>query len=179
MGSWRRWAVLSAVAALLLAGGTLVAGADEISEAEATLRNASGANVGVAEFSQRGDLVRVEARVTGLPSGFHGFHIHSVGSCVAPFTSAGGHFNPDGASHPSHGGDMPVLLVNADGSAVMEFETDRFSVADLLGDLDGSAVIVHALPDNYANVTRYGTPDATTLATGDAGARIACGVIEG
>lgn len=179
MGSWRQWVVLSAVGALLLAGGTLVAGANEVYEAEATLTNTLGKKVGVVEFSQRDDLVRVEAKATGLPAGFHGFHIHSVGSCVAPFTSAGGHFNLEAASHPSHGGDMPVLLVNADGRAVMEFETDRFSVADLLGDLDGSSVIVHALPDNYANVTRYGTPDATTLATGDAGGRIACGVIEG
>lgn len=66
------------------------------------------------------------------------------------------------------------------GLARAEFQTDSFTVDELL-DADGSAVIIHAGPDNYANIpTRYSTsgPDAVTLATGDAGARIACGVIE-
>ena len=70
-------------------------------------------------------------------------------------------------------------MVNADGKAKAKFKTDRFRVADLF-DADGSAVIIHANPDNYANIpTRYvATPDTATLATGDAGARIACGVVE-
>ena len=121
----------------------------------------------------------VFARVDGLPAGFHGFHIHTVGDCSADdFTSAGGHFNPANASHPGHVGDLPVLLVNEDGSGTLATVTDRFSVRDLRDD-DGSAVIVHELPDNYANIPdRYAAePDAETLSTGDAGSRLACGEV--
>jgi Cu-Zn family superoxide dismutase len=118
--------------------------------------------------------------VRDLPAGFHGFHIHTTGTCTPPdFTSAGGHFNPTGAMHPDHAGDMSTLLVNADGTGTVALDTDRFSVSDLR-DADGSAVMVHALPDNYANIpTRYSPqpPDATTTSTGDAGGRIACGVV--
>jgi Cu-Zn family superoxide dismutase len=81
---------------------------------------------------------------------------------------------------------MPVLLVNADGTGEARFKTDRYDVADLF-DADGSALIIHANPDNYANIpARYLAPpatitavDAATLGTGDAGGRIACGVVEG
>ena len=109
------------------------------------------------------------------------------------FTSAGPHLNPAGASHPDHAADQPVVLVNADGTGSARFVTDRYTVAELVG----AAVIVHANPDNYANIPdRYQAPgpsaspaastppvmvagpDAATLATGDAGPRIACGVIE-
>jgi Cu-Zn family superoxide dismutase len=80
---------------------------------------------------------------------------------------------------------MPPLLVQRDGKARLAFQTDRFSVGDLF-DADGSAVIVHAAPDNLAHIPpRYVSsttgepgPDAATLATGDAGARVACGVIK-
>jgi Cu-Zn family superoxide dismutase len=71
---------------------------------------------------------------------------------------------------------MPVLLVNEDGTGEARFVSDRYSLADVVG----RALIVHAGPDNYANIpTRYAAtgPDATTLATGDAGGRAACGVI--
>jgi Cu-Zn family superoxide dismutase len=119
--------------------------------------------------------------VEGLTPGFHGFHIHTIGSCVAPdFVSAGGHFNPHGQSHPMHAGDMPVLLINADGTGEVRLTDGLFKVADLF-DADGSAIIIHAGPDNYANIPpRYAPngPDATTLATGDSGGRVACGAIE-
>jgi Cu-Zn family superoxide dismutase len=121
--------------------------------------------------------VWVFARVEDLPAGFHGFHIHAVGMCQPPFTSAGGHFNPAGTTHRDCAGDLPVLLVNEDGSGALAAVTDRFSVSDLR-DADGSAVIVHELADNYANIpARYRGPDADTLATGDSGGRIACGVV--
>jgi Cu-Zn family superoxide dismutase len=149
-------------------------------KAEASLVNAAGDEIGVVRLREKGGAVRVEGKARGLPAGFHGFHVHAIGSCVGPaFTSAGGHLNPAGASHPGHAGDMPVLLVNSDGTASASFESDRFGLDDLF-DADGSAVIVHANPDNYANIPadRYDPdPDATTLATGDAGGRLACGVI--
>lgn len=145
----------------------------------AVLRNQAGERVGTVVFVQQGDRVLVEASVNGVPGGFHGFHVHSVGECVGDFTSAGGHLTPAGASHPEHSGDMPVLLVDAGGAAQMSLSTDRFAVPELL-DGGGKAVIVHAAPDNYGNIpSRYAAElDAMTLATGDAGARIACGVIE-
>jgi superoxide dismutase, Cu-Zn family len=146
----------------------------------AKLYDQTGLEVGTIAFNQKNSGVLVNVRVQNLPPGFHGFHIHSVGVCVSPFTTAGGHFNLLGRNHPEHSGDFPVLLVNANGAGKAEFVTDRFSVSDLF-DADGSAVIVHGNPDNYANIptARYAPPpDATTLATGDAGARIACGVIK-
>lgn len=148
--------------------------------ADAKLYDTVGNPVGKAKLTQEssGNVV-VQVNVHNLPPGFHGFHIHAVGECIPPFTSAGGHFDLDAHTHRDHSGDMPVLLVNADGTANAKFHTDRFALADLF-DADGSAFIIHASPDNYANIPdRYvAAPDATTLATGDSGARIACGVIE-
>jgi Cu-Zn family superoxide dismutase len=171
----------SAIGLALAAGGAANADDDDDDGARATIRDAAGARVGTATLSEDRGGVEVRATVRGLTPGFHGFHIHSVGECVAPFTSAGGHFNLPGAGHPSHSGDMPVLLVNEDGKGEARFETDRFRISDLF-DADGSAIIIHALADNYANIpTRYSAsgPDATTLATGDAGGRVACGLIRG
>ena len=148
--------------------------------ATATLRNATGEKVGRVEMRERrrAGVVRLVARVRGLAPGFHGFHVHTTGRCDAPaFTTAGGHFNPGGATHNVHAGDLPSLLVNADGRAMLATATDRFSLADLR-DADGSAVMVHSGPDNFANIPpRYGTPDQATLDTGDSGSRVACGVV--
>lgn len=148
--------------------------------ADVKLYNAAGNPVGKVGLTQEGNgNVVVRAQVHDLPPGFHGFHVHAVGECIPPFTSSGGHFDVGGHTHRDHNGDFPVLLVNADGTANARFNTDRFAVADLF-DADGSAIIIHENPDNYANIpTRYASaPDAMTLATGDAGARIACGVVE-
>lgn len=157
----------------------------EAREARARLLDAAGQRVGTVWLQEDDGIVGVRVKVNDLPPGFHGFHIHETGICTPPsFTSAGFHFQPGeigggGTPHPSEAGDMPVLLVNADGTGEARFPTDRFSVADLF-DGDGSAIIVHAAPDNYANIpSRYAPiPDATTLNTGDAGGRIACGVVE-
>jgi Cu-Zn family superoxide dismutase len=104
--------------------------------------------------------------------------VHTTGRCDAStFATAGGHFNPSGAAHNAHAGDLPSLLVNANGRATLATATDRFSLADLR-DADGSAVMVHSGPDNFANIPpRYGTPDQATLDTGDSGSRVACGVV--
>lgn len=150
--------------------------------ARATLVDAKGKQVGSVRFEQRRGAKAVEVSVSArrLPPGFHGFHIHGMAHCEHPdFSSAGGHMNPGDAKHPDHAGDMPALLVNKSGRARMSFETDRFTIAQLR-DKDGSAVMVHAKPDNYANIPadRYDPdPDAMTLDTGDAGPRIACGKV--
>lgn len=184
---------------VLVAGSAVAAHAGNRSgnpETKATLRDASGAIIGKVRLQEEGGKISVRAVVSGLAPGFHGFHIHTVGTCdptipagqTSPFTSAGGHLNlVSGATHGMHTGDQPVLLVNADGTAFARFQSDRYTIADLF-DADGSAFIVHAGSDNYANIpTRYlsstpivlgqAGPDAATLATGDAGSRVACGVI--
>ncbi len=160
--------------------------------ANVTLYNAEGDRIGRAQLKPaRGGATRVQARITEAVPEFHGFHIHAVGECDpnatgGPFTSAGGHLAHGGQTHGSHAGDLPSLLVMEDGTARLELVTDRFEVSDLR-DEDGSAVIVHAGRDNFANIpSRYVStttgqpgPDAATLATGDAGGRYACGVVEG
>lgn len=175
----------AALAGSASVGGLFAQGASPLTDkrlARATLVNAAGESIGAARFERRGTsrALRVSVSVRKLSPGFHGFHVHTVGTCEAPsFMSAGPHLNPAGASHADHAGDMPPLLVTTGGKAQASFTTDRFSIAQLR-DADGSAVMVHALPDNAANIPkdRYDPdPDAMTLATGDSGARIGCGTV--
>jgi Cu-Zn family superoxide dismutase len=177
----RLWIILGAALLLALLGvGVMQVSAQANVVAVARLHDSGGNQIGQVRLILKRTMTEVRVDVSNLPPGFHGFHVHAVGNCVAPdFTSAGGHYNVDGHNHPHHAADMPVLLVNGDGTAVAQFKTDRFTVAELF-DADGSAIIVHASPDNYANIpTRYApAPDQTTLNTGDAGGRLACGVIE-
>jgi superoxide dismutase, Cu-Zn family len=193
-----RWLAIAFLLALVLVPAGVAAGTTMgRREATSTLRDTAGAVVGQVRLEGRGGgrtLVRL--RAWGLRPGFHGFHIHAVGACdpnavdpatglVTPFFSAGGHHNPAATSHPAHGGDLPVLFADQDGQAAAETLTDRFGVRELL-DGDGSAVIVHALPDNDANIpARYQSelasapgPDADTLRTGDSGGRVVCGVVK-
>ena len=166
------------------AGGSLVATAE--------LLDPTGAEVGTVDFAVDGTVVTVTADVQGLPAGFKGFHIHAIGKCepnspnptdpskVGDFLSAGGHLGSADAAHPGHQGDLSSLQVREDGSAELVTTTDAFDV-DALFDADGSAVIVHAGPDNFGNIpTRYAPtgPDADTQATGDSGGRAACGVVQ-
>ena len=188
------------LAAVVLSGGLLVAcgggdddGDEEDRAAQTTVTTTptvaadmvapDGSPAGRVTFVETGGRVAVEARLTNLPPGFHGFHIHAVGKCEAgtpPFTTAGGHLAVGDQAHPGHAGDQPVLLVMGDRTAEIRFTTDRYKLSDLLT-AEGRAVIVHANADNYSNIpTLYvREPDATTKATGDAGDRIACGVVAG
>jgi Cu-Zn family superoxide dismutase len=180
-----RLAVATTVVLGSLGSGTaLVAAQKRPSDVEVlrtTLKDGSGQDVATVEF-RKSPRSAVKELVTGrgLPPGFHGFHIHAIGACEAPaFTSAGGHLENEGASHSEHTGDLTSLYVKRDGTVSVRFETDRFDLASLR-DPDGSAVMVHALPDNFANIpSRYapGGPDQVTLDTGDSGARIACGAV--
>ncbi|HEU5111259.1 MAG TPA: superoxide dismutase family protein [Micromonosporaceae bacterium] len=181
----------------LLAPSAIAAMADDPrvhGTARAVVRNVDGAALGVVKVTgtRAGRLV-IGGRLTGLTPGVHGFHVHATGRCdpaatdaagnAAPFATAGGHLNPAGVDHGRHAGDLPVLLAGRDGAARSTVQSDAVTFADIF-DADGSALVVHALPDNYANVpTRYSSaagrpgPDATTLGTGDSGGRVACGVI--
>jgi superoxide dismutase, Cu-Zn family len=146
---------------------------------------------------------RVKVTGSGLANGFHGFHVHTTGQCdpaakdtagnTVPFFTAGGHYNPDSTkTHGSHAGDMPPLYAAADGTAALGFKTDRFRLNELM-DSDGSAVVIHASPDNLAHIPatsstggeRYHShvddvfgADTLTKATGDAGSRFGCGVVK-
>ncbi len=142
---------------------------------DATLSLANGQPVGTVRLMNDGTDVSVDVTVTGIEPGQHGFHLHTTGSCRAPdFTSAGGHLNPTDQSHGSlspdgkHLGDMPNLTVgpNRTGSAQFELTGDPEMVLDAIFDSDGTAVIVHAGPDDYS-----------TDPAGDAGSRVACGVL--
>ena len=165
-----------AITAALVISTAFSAAAQKTAKAE--LHDGMGNSVGTAEFSPAPKGVSIRLNLMSLPPGVHGIHVHAVAKCEGPaFTTAGGHFAAPGQTHGGHAGDLPSLLVNADGTASAAFETDRFTL-DQLRDADGSALIIHAGADNFANIpARYGTPDQETLNTGDAGARAACGVI--
>lgn len=160
-------------------------------DAVAVLRDAQGNTVGKVKFEGDEHGTEVKATLHGIAVGldaYHGFHVHANdagGACdptapSGPFTNVGGHWNPGGADHGSHAGDLPTILVLGDGTGNARSVTGRFDPNEIAG----RAVIVHGGPDNYANIpTRYVTggeagPDAATKATGDAGGRIACGIIE-
>jgi len=152
-------------------------------EMRVTMANANGNEIGEVRMSEtRFGTVNVEARLLGLQPGFHGFHVHAVGTCEAPdFKSAKGHVGEaEGQDHAAHTGDMSSLLVKRNGTATLRVTTDRFDLDDLR-DADGSAVMVHGGPDNFANIPeRYapGGPDEDTRETGDSGGRVACGEID-
>lgn len=95
-----------------------------------------------------------------------------------PDLRAGPHLAAPGVPHDDHAGDFPSVYVNADGTGMLSFTTDRIAVSRLL-DADGNAVIVHANADNFANIPERYTPrpDTTTLDTGNSGGRVARGVI--
>lgn len=158
-----------------------------------TLNDPGGSELGAVELNEVNDALQISAAISGLEPGFYGFHIHQIGACEADsaapnnpentgdFLSAGGHLGSDESDHPDHAGDLPQLLVKESGDAVLSFETDRLTLADL-EDEDGSAIMLHSGPDNYANIPeRYAPdgPDEDSLNAGDAGSRIACGVIGG
>lgn len=163
------------------------------------MMGADGGQVATAtfDFAPGHATVTIETVGTGkLTPGFHGVHVHSVGKCepnsVAPaggapgdFLSAGGHFQVPGHSGHPASGDLSSLHVRQDGSGKLVTTTDAFTEEDLLAGQQ-TAIMIHSGADNFANIPdRYrladGTsgPDQTTMSTGDAGSRVACGVITG
>ena len=164
---------LFATTALLALSVTAVSA----NSAKALLKNAEGADVGRVELTQIDDGVLLKATLKGLPAGDHAFHIHAAGKCEAPFTSAGGHFNPGDKKHGMmaanghHAGDMPNLVVPVSGE--LKFEVVNTAVTldkdkpNSVLKPDGTAIVIHAAADDYK-----------TDPTGEAGGRMACGVIE-
>jgi len=127
---------------------------------------------GTVHFKKEGSGVHVTGALTGLAAGNHGFHIHEFGDCsAADFTSAGGHFNPAGNPHGGpkdakrHEGDMGNIEATADGNATIDYVDSALAFAGAQS-IVGRGVIVHANPDDFK-----------TQPTGNAGGRVACGVI--
>ena len=120
---------------------------------------------GTVRFTPRQNGTLVVAEISGLPSsdtGFFAFHIHESGNCSgAGFPNTGSHYNPGDRNHPLHAGDLPPLL-SSGGSAYLAVMTDRFRIKDVIG----RTVVIHSGPDDFR-----------TQPAGNAGNKIACGVI--
>ena len=169
------WVIkFTAVAASLL----ILAGVPSWAQtAVAALKSADGKDVGAVELTQTPTGVLLKASVKGLPPGEHAFHVHAVGKCDPPFDSAGGHFNPDGKKHGlmvlegHHAGDMPNLHIPQSGELVVEVLNPAVTLEQgkpnsIFGP-NGTAIVIHARVDDYK-----------TDPAGNAGGRIACGVIK-
>ena len=163
---------VAAIAAIFLTGFA-TASAQEPTKAIAVLHPTKGSKVeGTVTFTKSGDEVKVVADVTGLTPGKHGFHIHEFGDCSSPDgKSAGGHFNPGKSPHaghdamPRHVGDLGNIEADSDGKAHLEL-TDKMMTMSGENSIIGRGLIVHEKAD-----------DLKTQPTGDAGGRVACGVI--
>ena len=190
--------VTAAVAGVLVIGPQATA---HDAAYRAKLRDPGGTVVGTVEFRITRDAMHVDAELWKnsyvTPNAFHGFHVHANNDetngrgCQADagqpsttwFVSADGHLSETGQGHGQHNGDMPSPLVLKNGTARLQFATDRIAPEALRG----RAVVLHANPDNFGNVpvgsgpNQYtpNSPGATDLTarTGNAGDRVACGVV--
>lgn len=165
---------LAALAAL-----TLPALAQDAKTATANVMDLEGKSLGTLELMSTGTGVHISGQLSGLPAGDHGIHIHEKGDCDAAgkFESAGGHFNPTSHKHGKdnpegpHAGDLQNITVPPEGAgALVDLTDENVTLAEgenSLFDADGSAIVVHADPDDYK-----------TDPSGNSGDRIACGVIE-
>ena len=158
---------------MLLGGGVLIA--QTPLTASAVLKNAQGATVGTATLRETPNGVLIHLNLTDVPAGPHAFHIHAIGMCEPPFTSAGGHFAPGGKHHGllsamgPHAGDLPNVFVSPDGKLDVDVLASGVTLAagpTSLFDADGSALMLHATADDYMSDP-----------AGNAGGRIACGVV--
>ncbi len=168
----RNFVWMAGMAALILAPTQALA-----AKATAEIMNTEGKVIGNATLEDGKGGVRLTISAEGIEPGVHGFHVHEKGECKTPdFKSAGGHFNPTGTEHGlwnpkgAHKGDMPNLVVKDDGKAEAVGVLRGLSVKkgkNSVLDKDGSALVIHAGPDDHRSDP-----------AGDAGGRVACGVIK-
>ncbi|MBD7985754.1 superoxide dismutase family protein [Sporosarcina sp. Sa2YVA2] len=151
---------------------------DTLPSVTVQMMDSSGKSLGTVQLTEEEDALRIMVDAHDLPEGSHGFHFHEKGVCEAPdFESTGGHFNPTEASHGldseggPHAGDLPNLVVGADGEVKEEFFVQNLTLKNddensLFQD-GGTALVIHADSD-----------DGKTQPSGDSGDRIACGIVE-
>jgi Cu-Zn family superoxide dismutase len=163
------------VAALVATTLAVAPPALAVNKASAVLKDKDGKEVGKVELTDTPSGVLMRLTLDGVPPGDHAFHVHAIGKCEPPdFKSAGPHFNPDDTKHGlmnaegPHAGDMPNLHVPDSGKLTVEVlnEMVTLDAEPALLDNDGSAIVVHATADDY-----QADP------AGNAGDRIACGVV--
>ena len=145
--------------------------------ATAEVKTADGKDVGIVTLTQTRSGVRLSGSLKGLPAGEHALHVHSVGKCEPPFTSAGPHFNPAQKKHGKlnpeghHAGDMDNIVVPASGNLALKMVNKDITLEkgkpNSVFQEGGTAVVIHAAKDDY-----------TTDPAGNAGDRIACGVVK-
>jgi len=161
--------------AILLGGCATLEDVPTARVGSAQLKQANGVPAGTVQLYQANGELRISGAFAGLRAGSHGFHLHTTGRCDAPdFTTAGGHLNPTGAEHGTqnpngaHLGDLPNLIINANGTGNITATVSENEDAALAAifDADGTAVMIHQGPDDYVSDP-----------AGDAGPRIACGII--
>lgn len=143
--------------------------------ARAEIRDLEGRSLGTMTLTQTPHGVLVSGELTNAPAGVHAIHFHDVGRCEAPFSTAGGHFNPTQRMHGFrvaagfHAGDLPNFTAPPTGNVRVDLFSDRVTLGTgptSLLDADGSSIVIHATADDYA-----------TDPAGNSGNRIACGVI--
>ncbi|HYO72057.1 MAG TPA: superoxide dismutase family protein [Archangium sp.] len=140
--------------------------------ARAELKDQKGQTVGEVTLSETPHGVLIKGTLSNIPAGEHAIHIHEAGKCEAPFQTAGGHLNPNKKKHGvlvaegKHEGDLPNLHVGADGKVQFDSFAHGLKLKDVQ-DTDGAAVVVHASADDYKSDP-----------AGNAGDRIACGVVQ-
>lgn len=143
-----------------------------------SLMNSEGMQVATATLTEKAEGgVRITLEGENLPPGEHGFHIHDAGQCIPPdFESAGAHYNPTNSKHGfddpdgPHAGDLENITVDQDGTVYAEVDAPMVSLRhdheNTLFTKEGTSLVIHADPDDYISQP-----------AGNAGARIACGVI--
>jgi len=164
------------VALALFLSSTIVCSRASAQTVEVELINPQGETAGHATLTEQPAGVGISLQAWKLSPGPHGFHIHAVGRCDPPaFLSARGHFNPHEKKHGlknpdgAHAGDLPNLVAGPDGIVVVKTVVSNVTLGPGMHSLlsrEGSALVIHAGPD-----------DEQTDPAGNAGARIACGVI--
>ena len=162
-----------AVVSLCCCAVSTYAADDDVQKAIAVMNPTAGSKVtGTVTFTKSGNGIKIVAELNGLSPGKHGFHIHEFGDCSAPdATSAGGHFNPTKDPHAGHDaekrhvGDLGNIEADSSGKARLELTDTEMQFTGDKG-IIGHALIVHEKAD-----------DLKTQPTGDAGGRVACGVI--